>query len=510
MAQEYKIWDWGLQANGLAILIKMVMESSSPKIVEPIGILGYGIEGKSTAKYLVEEGFKDITVFDQKRPAEKDLLCGENNRLKYAEGYLSDLPKMKTVFRSAGVRADFPEMEIFLKDGGILTSQTGLAFYLAGRDRIIGITGTLGKGTCCSLLKAILDFAKIPSQLGGNIGIPALDLIRSFSKDEFRSPFLILELSSFQLSTLSTSPAYAGILRTTSEHLDWHLSRDEYWLHKSNLVKHQGEKDFLTYCTDAVGSEWIAQQGKARKWAYGMAGSSGTRGPATHHTNNLSNNFSNNSQPKVLIENNSVHWPDYNLKIPLSATKLTGAFNLENLAAAGSLALQLGAKPADIEQAAANFSGLEHRLEFIRQMDGISFYNDSYATRPDATLGAIDALSAAPLALILGGSDKQADFSELAEKIAQSPHIVAIALIGQTADRLAEELNRAKSYPHSTPIFHPSPALQKCATLEEAINFLLSKLKHGSLVLSPACASFGMFENYKERGKIFKGLVRAL
>lgn len=453
----------------------MIEEQSRPDLPGPIGVLGYGVEGMSTCRFLLDRGHADITVFDRKEPQ------GLDARVRYGGsegpgGYLSALPEMRTVFRSAGVRPDLPEIAEFIRRGGVLTSQTSLAFALAGRERIIGVTGTLGKGTCCSLLHAMLREAGLPAALGGNIGVPALDLASTLAPGER----LILELSSFQLSALAVSPAYAAVLRTTSEHLDWHLSRDEYWLHKSNLVSHQERRDVVTYCADAPGSSWIAARGSARKIAYG-------------------------SGARVLLDGAEARWVDRGFAVPLAATRLKGAFNLENIAAAGTLAMELGAEPAHVLAAAAAFNGLEHRLEFAGEKRGVAFYNDSYATRPDAVLGAIDALKDAPLGLILGGSEKHADFSELAASIASAGHIRAIALIGQTADRLRSDLRAAGITGAGA-----GPDLHVCADLGTAVDFLLSRVAKGAIALSPACASFGMFENYKERGKAFKRLVARL
>jgi UDP-N-acetylmuramoylalanine--D-glutamate ligase len=383
------------------------------------------------------------------------------------------------VFRSAGVRPDLPALAEFVRRGGTLTSQTGLAFALAGRERIVGVTGTVGKGTCCSLLHAMLAEAEIPSRLGGNIGVPALDLAANLSPGEK----LILELSSFQLSTLAQSPAYAAVLRTTTEHLDWHPTRDEYWLHKSNLVSHQAAGDLLAYAADAEGSAWIAGKSPARKIAYG----------------------SKRAGAEVFIDDKEVRWTKLRFGIPLAATRLKGRFNLENIAAAGILALELGAEPRHVVAAAMAFRGLEHRLEFVRGRNGVDFYNDSYATRPEAAIGAVKALGDAPMGLILGGSEKHADFAELASVIAAAGHVRAIALIGQTADRLAAELAAAGAAEAPG-----ARALLRCDSLEEAVGFLLAQIPKGAIVLSPACASFGMFENYKERGKAFKRLVAEL
>lgn len=470
----------------------------NPEIKEPIGIVGYGVEGLSTCRYLLERGFTDLTVFDRKEPQ------GLDARVRYAgapgaggtggsgsqdspNAYLSGLAAMRTVFRSAGVRPDLPELAAFVRAGGTLTSQTGLAIALAGRERIIGITGTVGKGTCCSLLHAMLEEADIPARLGGNIGVPALDLAAALAPGEK----LILELSSFQLSALAQSPAYAAVLRTTTEHLDWHPDREEYWLHKANLAAHQAESDVLAYCADAEGSAWIASQSPARKIAYGSPEASAAKGAASHL--------------EVRIDDKEARWTRLRFAVPLAATRLKGRFNLENIAAAGILALELGAEPRHVVAAAMAFRGLEHRLEFVRDHEGIAYYNDSYATRPEATLGAVHALHEAPMGLILGGSEKHADFSELAGALAAARHVAAIALIGQTADRLAGELAAA-----GIPDAAGAPAVRKCAGLEAAVEFLRAKVPLGAIALSPACASFGMFENYKERGKAFKRLVAGL
>ncbi len=458
------------------------LESAQPAITEPIGILGFGVEGASTCRYLLAQGFTDITVFDRKRPDALPAGVHYAGGDDAPAGYLAGLPAMRTVFRSAGVRPDLPAIAELLAAGGTLTSQTGLAFARAGRHRIIGVTGTVGKGTCCSLLEAMLQEAGIPARLGGNIGVPALDLADSLAPDEK----LILELSSFQLSTLAQSPALAAVLRTTSEHLDWHPDRAEYWLHKSRLVSFQQSADavtpgdVLTYCADAEGSAWIAGHSPARKLPFGAGA-------------------------EIRLDADAVVWSKRGFRIPLAATRLTGAFNLENIAAAGSLALELGAEPRDILAAAMAFNGLEHRLELVRERAGLAFYNDSYATRPEAAIGAIKALAGKPTGLILGGSEKHADFAELAQTLAAAPHIRAVALIGQTAARLEAELRKA-GLPHPD----GAPALRPCESLEAAVAFLMDSVPQGALVLSPACASFGMFENYKERGKAFKRLVAGL
>lgn len=484
----------------------MIMESPNPRLQEPIGVLGYGVEGRSTCEYLLSKGFKDITVFDRAEPA------GLDPRLRYAgigsgpHGYLRGLPSMRTAFRSAGARPDLPGIAEFLANGGCLTSQVGLAFALAGRDRIIGVTGTVGKGTCCSILHAMLSGAGIKARLAGNIGVPALDLAGSLGRDEW----LILELSSFQLSALPVSPGIAVVLRTTTEHLDWHPTREEYWLHKGNIAAHQGAGDLLVHCADAPGSAWIASRSPARKIAFGAAGP----GPAAAAPDGIPDSVPVPGPelpggPDIRLTRESLAWVTRGFTLALSDTPLKGAFNLENLAAAAAVALELGAAPEAVRAAAAGFRGLEHRLEFVREWRSLSFYNDSYATRPEAAIGAVEALRDAPLGLVLGGSEKHADFGELAAAVAAAGHVEAVALIGQTAERLRAELEKAGAR---------EPAIRILPTLEEALRFLVEQLEagaggravRGSVLLSPACASFGMFANYKERGMAFKRLVLGL
>jgi len=432
----------------------------------PIGIIGFGIEGRSTLAWLQARGLTDITVFDRQEPEllPKDITYGGKG-----ENYLAGLDQMATAFRSAGVRPDLPEIIRFKAGGGRLTSQIELVFEELGRQRILGVTGTVGKGTTCALLEAMLDRSGQPAVLGGNFGLPALDAIRDLPA----GANLILELSSFQLATLNQGPSRAAVLRTTVEHLDWHPNRREYWECKANLVKFQTPADFLVWCSDADGSRWIAGQSPARKRSYGSDGG-------------------------IILDQDRLHFVREGRYLGLEEIKLPGAFNLENVAAAAALALDCGCEFDAIAEAARGFAGLEHRLEKVGESRGIAFYNDSYATRPEATMGAVAALAPRPLGLILGGSDKGADFRFMGRFLHDQVHLKAVALIGDTAPRLLEDLQSSGV----------EADFRLCAGLEDSLEFLLEKVPAGgSIALSPACASFGLFANYKQRGKAFKDLV---
>ena len=430
---------------------------------EPIGLLGFGVEGQSTGRFLQQHGFGNITVFDKK----KSSVLPDGMHYVGGDDYLSRLPTNGTLFRSAGIREDLPEIALFKSQGGIVTSQIELFLKLFPPDHIIGITGTLGKGTCCSLLHHICKEAGIPSLLGGNIGTAALDLAEKMTPDTYA----ILELSSFQLSSLKQSPGYAAVLKTTCEHLDWHLSQAEYWDCKANIVRFQKPEDVTVYYDDTEGSRWIAAHSGGQAISYGTKGD-------------------------ILVDH-KLKWK--NLSLSFEELAMPGRFNLQNAAAASCLAVHIGVPFSLIKKAITTFKGLEHRLEYVRTFRHISFYNDSYATRPDATIGALRSFSQEPIGLILGGSEKYADFSELAAVICQNPYIRAIALIGESGRRILIEIE--KDLPSG------AKSIQILPSLEDAITYLLNHIKSGIILLSPACASFGLFANYKERGKIFKHLV---
>ncbi len=441
-----------------------------PEWPEPIAVLGYGVEGRSTLRHLQAWGYRRIEILDR-APPPPDAPAG----IPFRSGvdYLRGLAGVQTAFRSPGIRPFGPEFEAFHARGGVLTSQVEAVFSLAGRQRIIGVTGTLGKGTCCSLLSAMLERAGIAHRLAGNIGVPPLDAWETGRAEER----LLLELSSFQLSTLQPSPAGAVVLKTTSEHLDWHTSQVEYWEHKAHLTRHQRPGDWCVFYADAEGSAWIGAQGEGHKIPVGRDGT-------------------------MRLRAEGIHSAEFGFDLRLEETRLLGAFNLENLAAAAAAALTLGASPQAVRTAAQKFTPLEHRLEFVATVQGVAYYNDSYATRPEAAIAAVHALRGAPLGLILGGSEKHADFGELAAALAGEPDLCAVALLGQTAERLEVELSQAGAL--------AGRASRRCASLPEAMDFLRREIRSGAILLSPACASFGLFANYKERGKAFKNLVAGL
>jgi UDP-N-acetylmuramoylalanine--D-glutamate ligase len=407
---------------------------------EPVGILGFGVEGKSTLTFLQNKGVKDIIIFDKKD--------GEN--------YLANLSKCKTIIRSAGVYPLQKEILDAQAKGAELTSQIELFFDIMQSEyphvQIIGVTGTLGKGTCVSMIAHCLKSLNVPHSVGGNFGVPALDLLQE------QNSTVVLELSSFQLMTLGVSPHIGVVLQVTSEHLDWHTSVEQYRDAKANLVRWQKKSDYCVYNTASEGAVQIAAQSGGIKKPYST------------------------------------------LQISMDEFKVKGMHQLQNMAAA-TLALECAGMDVSLcINALKHYEGLPLRLQNIGtktiKNKILTFYNDSYSTRPEAAIAAAGAMDK-PFTLILGGSEKHADFTELSQTLAKNNLLKGIALIGFTAERMLKSLQSENC----------KAKMQICGDLPQAYEWCLeNSADKGAVLLSPACASFGLFENYKERGEEFNRL----
>lgn len=440
-------------------------------LVSPVGILGFGVEGQSTLRYLFREGVKEIVVMDKNPVNLPEVPAGVNVKVCNGEKYMDGLKDCVTVVRSAGVYPMSQELFKFQMNGGMMTSQIQLFLEQTKSNKVVGVTGTLGKGSTVSMISHILNARGIKNEIGGNFGVPALDLL----EDETADRVSILELSSFQLMTLSLSPDVGVVLRVSTEHLDWHKTVEEYRDAKANLVRWQKSAGTCVYLKDAVPTAKIASESPAR--------------------NKLAVAFGDgdaNIDGSVLTIGND--------KLYLSDCKVRGIYQLENMAAATLACTALGVKVADAFEALKSYETLPFRMEFKGEKNGIEFYNDSYATRPDATIAATGSMKR-PFAVILGGSEKNADFTELSEiLVKERPNLKRIALIGATAERMLEDLKKAgvDAAGINTAIF---------PTLEEAFADSLAIGQGGTVIMSPACASFGLFKNYKVRGQVFDKLV---
>jgi UDP-N-acetylmuramoylalanine--D-glutamate ligase len=447
------------------------------KLVAPVGVLGFGVEGQSTFNYLVRNGIKEIVVMDKNPVNLPEVPAGVNVKTFSGEGYLDGLKDCVTVVRSAGVYPMSQDLFKFQMNGGIMTSQIQLFLEQTKSKKVVGVTGTLGKGSTVSMISHILTAAGVKNEIGGNFGVPALDLL----EDETPDRISILELSSFQLMTLSISPDVGVVLRVSTEHLDWHKSVEEYRDAKANLVRWQKRAGTCVYLRDAEPSAKIAAESPA-----------GTKYAVCHADGDGAGNGDAVIEGATLAIDSE--------KLYLADCKVRGIYQLENMAAATLACKALGIRVADAFQALKTYETLPFRMEFKGEKNGIEFFNDSYATRPDATIAATASMNR-PFALILGGSEKNADFTELSNiLVKERPNLKRIALIGATAERMLESLKQAglESAGITAKIF---------PTLEEAFADSLAIGKGGTVIMSPACASFGLFKNYKVRGQVFDKLV---
>ena len=338
---------------------------------------------------------------------------------------------------------------------------------------IIGVTGTKGKGTTSSLITKMLEKAGKTVWLGGNIGIPALDMLKNDIKPD---DWVVLELSNFQLIDLQSSPHIAVCLLVVPEHLDWHKDFKEYAAAKQNICAHQTTNDIAVYFADNATSKHIAMASDAIKIPY------------------YSPNGAYVKEDAVCIDNTKV--------CELKDIALLGKHNWQNVCAAVTATWQVTQDVAAIANAIKEFTGLEHRIEFVREKDGIAFYNDSFATGLHATMAALNAIKAPKIAII-GGYDRLLPLEHFGEYIRKEvKNLKHIVLVGDSKDRTAMMLKNAGVTNYSLCTARTMPAI-----IKDALSYATTG---DAVVLSPGFASFGMFNNFEERGKLFKQAVKAL
>ena len=327
-----------------------------------VAVIGAGIEGASTLKYLSK--YKAQTfLLDQKEERQidtetKKLAKSLNTRLFFGKNYLNSLEKFDVIFRSPSVRPDLPQLLQAKKKGVLVTSQTKLFFDLC-KAPIIGITGTKGKGTTSSLLYEMLRGSGRKVFLAGNIGNPPLEVLEQTTENSI----VILELSSFQLIDLEKSPNIAVVLMVTSEHLDWHKNAKEYINAKKKIVENQNEEDIAVISDDYRMSKKIGEAAKGQRYYFSVK-------------NGLTNG-AYYKEGKIVL--NIKDKPE---QVDITGTTLLGMHNLQNICAVTLVARLLNLTKNEIEKGILEFKGLPHRLEFVRQVNGVSCYNDSASHIP--------------------------------------------------------------------------------------------------------------------------------
>ena len=441
-----------------------------------VAVLGYGVEGKDLVEYLKGKAVS-ISVYDEKKPHELGIKDGKRKGIKYYCGrdYLKKgLRGYDYLFRSPGFYRYSKEITDAQKEGVKVSSAIKLFFDLCP-SKIIGVTGTKGKGTTCALINEILKTEKKDVFLAGNIGKPCLELLPKLKEKSV----VILELSSFQLIDLNKSPHISVVLNVTSDHMDWHKNVKEYVNSKVNIVSHQTEDNFAVINADYKTPSSFTKETKGRvlyfsskkevegSWVIG--GKIYMSGKLLGETNNL---------------------------------KLKGKHNWENITAAVCVTGLMGVKKGNVRKAIYNFKGLEHRLEFTGQAGGVYFYNDSYSTGPQSTKAAVESFRG-DITLILGGYDKGLEYGSLINYLSSKRNLKVILLIGDLAEKFKYLLIKER-YPGKILNLKYSPM---SVILKKA--YLNTKRK-GVVLLSPAAASFDMFSDYKQRGNYFKRQVKIL
>jgi len=422
-----------------------------------IAVLGFGREGRSLFRFLRRDrAHRGAELWILDRAASTVVPRGVKAQL--GPRYLKNLSRFDLIFRSPGIPRSLPELQKAHRAGARLSSPTEL-FFERCQAAIVGITGTKGKGTMATLLYRMLVAAKKSAVLAGNIGVPALDTLSRIR----RGTIVILELSSFQLQDLRTSPHIAVVLDIFPDHQDVHQNLREYYEAKANIARHQRPGDIVFSFKNDAGSARIGAQSRGRKIAVDE-GRFSPFGPDNLH--------------------------------------IRGTHNFRNAVMAATVAATLGVPKAAILRAAKRFRGNEHRLELVRTLHAVTFYNDSASTNPQTAAAAIRSFPGAPKVLIAGGYDKGLDYAPLARALRSvRREMTAVVLFG--ANR--EKVRRAIS---ATGV-HIAAAPNLRAAVRTA--FRAAKRSSPSVVLfSPGAASFDMFTSYAHRGLAFKRLARGL
>ncbi len=445
-----------------------------------IAIVGYGMEGQAIARYLLKHNFSPALVDETPwehwpKTTQQDIQALQVNFIFGPDAFL-ELKTFDIVFRSPGVA--LAKLKPKVNPRCVITSQTQW-FFEHCRAKIIGITGTKGKGTTATLIYQILqngqpDGAKI--FLTGNIGeTQPLEFLDKLTPEDF----VVYELSSFQLQDLHTSPQVAVVLMVTSEHLDYHQNVSEYVKAKSSICQFQTEQDYCIVNSDFPASVKIGELSKGQKLFF-----------STQQANNAD----------CFVQNDELLIPKWEAKFFTRHFLLRGKHNLQNISAAILACKCLGVSNAQISETINRFKGLEHRLEFVGEKHGIKYFNDSFSTTPETAIAAIQSFTE-PLIVILGGSKKNSDFQELGKMINQSKNIKALILVGEEAKKIKDAVLVGGGEEGVL-------ILENAKNMEEIFGQIKSVATAGDVVLlSPACASFDMFKNYKDRGEQFKQFV---
>lgn len=446
-----------------------------------IAIIGMGVSNTPLIRMLLRANLK-VTVCDKSLRERVEEQASEleslGARLRLGPDYLSKIHKADIIFRTPGLSPNTLELKKAVEEGSILTSEMELFFQLCP-CKIIGVTGSDGKTTTTTLISEFLKEAGLNVYLGGNIGRPLLPDVDGMTPDDVA----VVELSSFQLMTMERSPNVAVFTNLSPNHLDYHHTMEEYTEAKLNIFCHQKPEDraIFNYDNDVTRSFSKTAVGQAMLFSRKQRLEEGVylRDNAIWLTNKMGSR-------EVL---------------PLDNIHIPGVHNIENYMAA--IAAVDGIVPDKcVRMVAQRFTGVEHRIELVRELNGVHYYNDSIGTSPTRTMACLDSFDQ-KLILIAGGYDKGVPFTQLGVAILEK--VKVLILTGDTASAIKNAVEKAEGYAES------GLQLIEAEDLEAAVSAARGAARSGDVVvLSPACAAFDRFKNFMERGKVFKQLVNQL
>ncbi len=464
-----------------------------------IAIIGLGVSNIPLIKYLKNLN-ANVVVFDK-----RDIEKIDNNIIKYlrennivgnfGEKYLENLKGFDIIFRSPSCRPDTQELLEEKKRGAIITSEIEMVVKLCP-GKVIGITGSDGKTTTTSLIYEILKKANYNCYLGGNIGTPLFDKLPDMKKEDI----IVLELSSFQLMDMEVSPNISVITNITPNHLDIHKSYEEYIDSKKNIFKFQTENDILVlnYNDEIVKNFEKEAKGKVVFFS---------------KESKLENG--------VMLNDDIIKYAENGIRrqlLNVKDVKLRGRHNYENICTAIAATYTLADFDIIVE-AVKEFKGVEHRIEFIKNINGVKWYNDSIGSSPTRTIAGLRAFDE-DVVLIAGGYDKHLDYTPLAKPILEK--VSTLILLGQTAKKIENsvkneveklngeiyEENNHQLLKYNIDNVEKIIKLYMVDSLEKTVEIAYKEATNKDVVLfSPASASFDMFKNFMERGEKFKKLV---
>lgn len=452
-----------------------------------IAVVGLGKSHMALIRWLLQQGAR-VAAFDQATPERladryRELQDLGVTDLSLGPDYLKRLPEYGTIFLTPGMPKYLPEIAAARAAGAEITGEIPLVLRLC-KAKVVGITGSAGKTTTTTVIGEILRAAGLQTYVGGNIGTPLIETVESIPE----TAVVVLELSSFQLQLADRSPQVAVVTNLSPNHLDIHADMDEYVGAKKNIYRFQDASGRVVLNADNPVTRAMAAEAGDRAVLYSAGGDPGGRAAA-------------------YLDGDDLVWRVEQHRVPTlkrSEIKLLGRHNIENVLAALAATYLAGASLHAIRTVVPQFTGVEHRLEPVRTLDGVRYINDSKATAPVETLAALRAVPDA-MVLICGGYDKKIPFDELGTALVGS-QVHTLVLTGVTADAIGAAVAQA-----AAAAGQPAPRTVRAPGMAAAVQAARAAARPGNVVLlSPACASYDQYRNFEERGRHFKDLVHAL